>query len=149
MLKVMIVDDEYIMRQGLKYMINWEQEGYEIIAEAANGKDALEILEKERPDIMISDIVMPVLNGVDFTDAVHKMYPEIQIIILSGYDKFGYVKHTLMNGVVDYILKPTLSPVELIKVLEKAAQGIPGYEKKNSSSLVNYNHLLEIGRAHV
>lgn len=143
MLKVMIVDDEYIMRQGLKYMINWEQEGYEIIAEAANGKDALEILEKERPDIMISDIVMPVLNGVDFTDAVHKMYPEIQIIILSGYDKFEYVKHTLMNGVVDYILKPTLSPVELIKVLEKAAQGIPGYEKKNSSSLVNYNHLLE------
>lgn len=143
MLKVIIVDDEYIMRQGLKYMINWEQEGYEIIGEAGSGKEALELIEKDQPDIIISDIVMPILNGVDFTDAVHKMYPNIQIIVLSGFDNFEYVKHTLMNGVVDYILKPSLNPPELIKVLDKAAQRIPGYKKEQTSELVGYNHLME------
>ena len=92
MIKVLIVDDEYIMRQGLKYMIDWEQEGFTICGEATNGNEALRMIEELQPHIVISDIVMPVLDGVDFSELVHKMYPQIQIIILSGYDKFDYVK---------------------------------------------------------
>lgn len=85
MIRVLIIDDEYIMRQGLKYMINWEQESFEIVGEASNGKDALELIDELKPHIVISDIVMPLLDGVDFTEAMHKLYPHIQIIILSGY----------------------------------------------------------------
>ena len=124
MIRVLIIDDEYIMRQGLKYMINWEQEGFEIVGEASNGKDALELIDELKPHIVISDIVMPLLDGVDFTEAMHKLYPHIQIIILSGYDNFEYVKYTFMNGVVDYVLKPTLNPEELRKILKKAAERI-------------------------
>ena len=92
MIRVLIVDDEYIMRQGLKYMIHWEQEGYEIVGEATNGNEALRLTEELKPHIIISDIVMSVMDGVTFTEMVHKIYPDIAIIILSGYDKFEYVK---------------------------------------------------------
>lgn len=80
------------------------------MGEAANGKDAMDQIEKLQPQIVISDVVMPLMDGVDFTVAVHHRYPHIQMIILSGYDNFEYVKQTLMQGVVDYILKPTLTP---------------------------------------
>ena len=114
MIRVLIVDDEYIMRQGLKYMIHWEQEGYEIVGEATNGNEALRLTEELKPHIIISDIVMSVMDGVTFTEMVHKIYPDIAIIILSGYDKFEYVKKTLTNGAIDYILKPTLNEEELL-----------------------------------
>ena len=126
-IRVLIVDDEFIMRQGLRYMIHWEEEGFTIVGEAANGKDAMDQIEKLQPQIVISDVVMPLMDGVDFTVAVHHRYPHIQMIILSGYDNFGYVKQTLMQGVVDYILKPTLTPHELLGVLQKAAARIPGW----------------------
>lgn len=93
--KLLIIDDEFIMRQGLKHMVNWEQEGFQIVGEAANGKEGLELIEKLKPHIVISDIVMPVVNGVDFVSAAKELYPDLQIIILSGYDNFDYVKSTL------------------------------------------------------
>lgn len=71
---------------------------------------------------------MPILDGVDFSKLVQKKYPEIQIIILSSYDKFEYVKSTLLSGAVDYILKPTLTPSNLIITLNKAVNRIPGME---------------------
>lgn len=67
MVKVLIVDDEYIMRQGLKYMIDWEKEDFEIVGEAANGLEALSLIQKENPHIVICDIVMPMMDGVDFS----------------------------------------------------------------------------------
>ena len=70
MIRVLIVDDEFIMRQGLRYMMDWEQEGYEIVGEAANGKDALRLIEELEPHIIISDVVMPLLDGVDFSEEV-------------------------------------------------------------------------------
>ena len=82
-----------------------------------------------------------VSDGIDFTDAVHSIYPKAQIIILSGYDNFEYVKHTLMSGVVDYILKPTLTPEELRQVLLKAAERIPGYTKDGNGMSVNEKRL--------
>jgi len=136
MIRVLIVDDEYIMRQGLKYMIHWEQEGYEIVGEATNGNEALRLTEELKPHIIISDIVMSVMDGVAFTEMVHKIYPDIAIIILSGYDKFEYVKKTLTNGAIDYILKPTLNEEELLNVLEKAAQKIPGKKRVKESIML-------------
>lgn len=124
--RVLIVEDEFIMRQGIKHMINWESEGFTIVGEATNGKEALDLIEEVRPNIIISDIVMPILDGVDFSKLVQKKYPEVQIVILSSYDKFEYVKDTLLSGAVDYILKPTLTPANLIKTLKKAVNRIPG-----------------------
>ncbi len=138
MIKVLIADDEYIMRQGLKYIINWEDEGYEIVGEASNGQEAFALTQELCPHIVICDIVMPVLDGVDFSQLIHENYPNIQLIILSGYDKFEYVKNTLMNGAVDYILKPTLTPDGMRSTLKKASERIPGYcldEKDKGNSL--------------
>lgn len=143
LIKVLIVDDEYIMRQGLKYMINWEQEGYKIAGEATNGKEALKLIEEVKPHIIICDIVMPLLDGVDFAEAVYRMYPQIQTIILSGYDNFEYVKRTLMSGVVDYILKPTLNPEELKKTLKKAAERMPVYIRQQDRGTVSYERMIE------
>lgn len=143
MIRVLIVDDEYIMRQGLKYMINWEQEGYEIVGEATNGKEALKLIPELLPHIIICDIVMPLLDGVDFAEVVHQMYPQIQTIILSGYDNFEYVKTTLMSGVVDYILKPTLNQEELKKILARAAKRIPGYKLEPAAGVVSYERMME------
>lgn len=140
--KVLVVEDEFIMRQGIKHMLDWEKEGFTIIGEATNGKEALEKIEELKPNIIISDIVMPILGGVDFSEVVKKKYPNIQIIILSSYDNFDYVKNTFLHGVIDYILKPTLNPSQLINTLKKAAKKIPGFELvQNENS--DCNNLIE------
>ena len=126
--RVLIVEDEFIMRQGMKHMIEWEREGFTIVGEATNGQEALELIETLKPNIVISDIVMPILNGVDFSKIIQRKYPEVQIIILSSYDNFEYVKDTLLSGAVDYILKPTLNPNQLLVTLNKAVDRIPGLE---------------------
>ena len=138
--RVLIVEDEFIMRQGIKHMINWESEGFTIVGEATNGKEALDLIEEVRPNIIISDIVMPILDGVDFSKLVQKKYPEIQIVILSSYDKFEYVKDTLLSGAVDYVLKPTLTPSNLILTLKKAVNRIPGMKiiKNNEEDYHSY-----------
>lgn len=70
--KVLIVEDEFIMRQGIKHMIEWEKEGFAIVGEATNGEEALKLIDNLKPNIVISDIVMPILNGVDFSRIVQK-----------------------------------------------------------------------------
>lgn len=128
--RIMIVDDEFIMRQGIRYMMDWEAHGYQVAAEASNGKEALDLLEETRPHIILCDIAMPVLDGLDFIKAVHRKHPEIQIVVLSSYDRFDYVREALLEGAVDYVLKPTLNPQELLKIVDKAAGRIPGMEPK-------------------
>lgn len=140
--KVLIVDDEYIMRQGIKHLINWDKEGFLIVGEATNGEEALLMLEKIKPQIVVMDVVMPVMDGVELTKAVHEKYPEIQIIVLSGFDDFMYVKETLKNGAMDYILKPTLTAEVFLEALKKAAENIPGFNFTGDSNL-NLNHTLE------
>lgn len=140
--KVLIVEDEFIMRQGMKHMLEWEKEGFTIVGEATNGQEALDLIEKLKPNIIISDIVMPILNGVDFSKIVQKRYPDLQIIILSSYDNFEYVKDTLLSGAVDYILKPTLNPEQLLVTLKKAVDRIPGLELVKNQDIY-YNNLIE------
>lgn len=140
--KVLIVEDEFIMRQGMKHMLEWEKEGFTIVGEATNGQEALDLIEKLKPNIIISDIVMPILNGVDFSKVVQKRYPDLQIIILSSYDNFEYVKDTLLSGAVDYILKPTLNPEQLLVTLKKAVDRIPGLELVKNEDIY-YNNLIE------
>lgn len=133
--KVLIVDDEFITRQGISHMIMWEQEGFSIVGEASNGQEGIEMIEKYQPDIVLADIVMPVLNGIEFSMILQEKYPNIKLIILSSYDNFEYVRTTLLNGAVDYVLKPTLNPEILLRALKKAAAGIPGFSLDRRESV--------------
>lgn len=88
--KVVIIDDEFIMRQGMKHMLDWEKEGFQIVGEASNGQEGLEVIEKTKPNIVLTDIVMPVLDGIEFSEILNKRFPEMQLVILSSYDKFEF-----------------------------------------------------------
>lgn len=133
--KILILDDEYVMRQGIKHMMEWEKEGFKIVGEASNGEEGLILVEKLRPDIILADIVMPIVDGIAFTSAIKQRYPKIRVIILSSYDKFEYVKQALLSGAVDYVLKPSLSPVILLEVLLKAVKTIPNLHLKKDNEL--------------
>lgn len=133
--KVLIIDDEFIMRQGMKHMLEWEKEGFQIVGEASNGQEGLAQVEALEPHIVLADIVMPVLDGIEFSQIMGKKYPAVQLIILSSYDKFEYVKSTFINGAADYILKPTLNPEILLKTLKKAADRIPGMKLHTSGEI--------------
>ncbi|MBX4270733.1 response regulator transcription factor [Clostridium estertheticum] len=142
--KILIVDDEYLLRQGIKYLVDWNKEGFEIIGEASNGKEALNFIEKLKPHIIISDIVMPIMDGVDLAKVVKTKYPEIQIVILSGYSDFNYVKGTFKLGINDYILKPKLDPQEMVLLLKNTASNIPGFvmSTPENSNTLNISNLL-------
>lgn len=139
--RVMIVDDEYIIRQGIEYLLDWEKEGFKLVGEAMNGEEALEKIEELQPDIVLSDIVMPKLNGIDLTKCIQQKYPAIKVIILSSYSDFDYVKNTFQNGAVDYILKPTLNPEELLKALRKVTCQMESRPLQNHHNLNMGRHL--------
>lgn len=145
MINVLIVDDEYIMRQGLRYMIPWEEEGFCIVGEATNGQEALAQIETLHPQIVLCDVVMPLMDGIDFVTLVHKLYPAIEILVLSGYDKFDYVRRTLLNGASDYILKPTLNPQVLRQSLQNALQRLPEavLEQHTDTAALDCGRMLE------
>lgn len=135
--RIMILDDEFIMRQGIRFMLKWEEDGYEIVGEASNGREALELIPELKPHIILCDIAMPVMNGLDFIKVAGREYPDIRIIVLSSYDNFEYVREALLNGAADYVLKPTLNSGELLNILSKTVQKIPDLQlrKKAFSSL--------------
>jgi two-component system response regulator YesN len=119
MLKVLIADDNTIIRQSLIKRITWEQLGMECIGEASNGLETVEFFKKNTPDIIITDIKMPKKDGFFSIGEIRKKYPDIQFIIISGYDDFEYMKKALQFEVVDYLLKP-IDNQELHLCLEKA-----------------------------
>lgn len=134
--KVLIVEDEILLRQGIKNLVDWESIGLTVCSEAANGRDALKIISEEKPDIVITDIIMPVMDGIELTKAISKDYPEIKVLILSSYSDFEYVKTSMQNGAVDYLLKPTLSPENLLRALENVVTklGMSGVVKNVMST---------------
>lgn len=129
--RVLIVDDEILIRQGIKHYLNWENEGFTIVGEASNGQEALELIEATNPHIIVTDIVMPVMDGEQLTRIVKKRYPQIEVIVLSSFGDFDYVRSTFQSGVVDYILKPTLNSESLLKVLKNAVSRIPSLNLVN------------------
>ncbi|MDQ6420230.1 response regulator transcription factor [Paenibacillus sp. LHD-117] len=130
--KVLIVDDEILIRQGIKHFMDWEREGFHIVGEAANGKEALELIAELRPHIVITDIVMPVMDGEELTKQIKQQYPEIEVIILSSFGEFDYVRSTFQSGVADYILKPKLDIQHLLTVLKMTAERIPSLAAKKT-----------------
>ena len=107
MLKVMLVDDEPFILQGLKILVDWEKEGYEIVHTASNGKEALDYLKNNEVDLIISDIQMPVMTGLELLENIQKKgISKARFAILTGYDDFAYAQRAIKFNSMDYILKP-------------------------------------------
>ncbi|WP_037290985.1 response regulator transcription factor [Saccharibacillus sacchari] len=123
--KILIVDDEVLVRQGIKHYLDWEAHGFRIVGEASNGREGLEAIERLQPHIVLTDIVMPIMEGEEFTRLIKKNHPGIEVVVLSSYGEFDYVRSTFQNGVADYILKPKLETQELLRVLQNTAKRIP------------------------
>ncbi len=121
MLKVFLVEDEVVIRNGIKHSIPWESEGLEFSGEASDGELAYPLIMREKPDILITDIRMPFMDGLELSRIVKKALPQIKIIILSGYDEFAYAKTAIEIGVTRYLLKPISSAKLLQEVKEVAA----------------------------
>ena len=120
-LKVLIVDDDYMARTHIKSLVNWNKEGFEICGEAANGKAAIEIIDKKAPDIVITDMSMPVFDGASLIKHLEQNYPDIKAIAVSGYDDFDYVRKSMKSGAIDYLLKHKLDSPTLMEVLNVAS----------------------------
>ena len=119
MLKVLLVDDEPFIIQGLKVIIDWENEEFEIAGTASNGKEALQFLENENVDLVIADIRMPEMTGLELLETLRKdKKSDVYFVILSGYADFSYAQQAMQNDCTDYILKPVDKEM-LLKVLSK------------------------------
>lgn len=148
MLKIFLAEDEVVVRETIKRMIPWEELGFELVGEAADGEMALPLLIRQQPDLLITDIKMPFMDGLTLARLAKKEIPGLKVVILSGYDDFNYAKQAIGIGVEDYLLKP-ITKNALIERLseirsryehektqkeyyEKFQREMQAYEKNNS-----------------
>lgn len=123
MYKLLLVDDEEDVREGVVREINWEAIGFEVIEKAENGREALEMVERLQPDVVVTDIQMPFMNGLQLAEAIRERFPTIKLIILTGHDEFEYAQKAIKLHIDEYVLKP-FSAQELINALLKVKEQI-------------------------
>lgn len=123
MYKVFVVDDEIVIREGIRNSFPWDQTPFSLVGEAPDGEIALSILQDVKPDILITDIRMPFMDGLSLSRIVTRTMPWIHIVILSGYDEFSYAREAISVGVCEYLLKP-VSAKDLQTALERIAERI-------------------------
>lgn len=124
MLKVLLADDEFLVRVALSSTINWKDHGFDFIGTASNGVEAYEIILKERPDIVITDLTMPQMDGMELIRKVHEAGVKCEFIVLSCHNEFEYARQALKMGVFDYILKLSMDMKELTDILERLKEKI-------------------------
>ena len=117
MIRVFLCEDEFVVREGIKNNINWTDNGYEFVGEASDGELALPLIRKLEPDIVITDIKMPFMDGLELSRMIRKEFPFIEIVILSGYEEFDYAKQAISIGVAQYLTKP-ISGDDLLRELD-------------------------------
>lgn len=123
MIKVFLVDDEIVIREGIRNSFPWEEYGYTLVGEAPDGEIALPMIRDANPDILITDIRMPFMDGMELCREVKRQMPWVGIIILSGFDDFAYAREAISLGVQEYMLKP-ISAKELRDVLDRVSRHI-------------------------
>lgn len=139
MKKILIIDDEFIFRQGLRYLLNWEDCGYTIVGEASNGREGLNAIESLLPDLILCDVVMPVMDGVEF---VRQLYQSSgpPVIMLSNYDEFDKVRKAFQYGASDYLLKSKVTKEEILKCLDRFSAPVrqtPGLQPAKNFQLLS------------
>ena len=135
--RLMLVDDEPEIREGMKEIIDWEASGFRLVAEADNGLDALQLAEQTRPDLVITDVRMHFMDGLDMVQRMRSFLPMAQFIVVSGYDEFEYTRRSIQIKIADYVLKP-ISAAEFTAVLGRAKRALDDeYAKHNSVQVMN------------
>ncbi|HPQ46180.1 MAG TPA: response regulator [Clostridia bacterium] len=139
MFKVLLVDDEEEVRQGIRDRIDWPRFNLEVCGEAENGREALELFDECIPDIVITDINMPFMDGLELAERIKEEYPTVKVVILTGFDDFKFAQTAIKHGVSDYILKPVL-PADINDLLEKLNKQLLDEisEKENIDKLRKY-----------
>lgn len=129
MLKMLIVDDEPIICQGLIETIPWKDIGVEVVGTAEHGKEALSFMHQDNIDLVLTDVYMPEMDGLELSKYISRKFPESKIIIMSGYDEFEYARQAIRLGVEDYLLKP-VDIDDLLELVEKVRQTIINKKKE-------------------
>lgn len=137
---VLLVDDEKVIRKGIKKLLEDVITGYKVMWEASNGYEALEIANIEIPDLVITDIRMPEMNGIDFISYFKKRHPLVSVIVISGHDDFIYVREALKLGVKDYLLKP-ISRSDLASTLQNIDK-----ERTSNNDIINPGESVNISK---
>lgn len=140
MIKVLIVDDETIARINLRSLINWEREGCIICGESENGPDALKKIEALGPDIVFTDMNMPGMSGVEFIKEIRRISPAVKVVAFSAFDSFEYVRQSLKEGALDYLVKHKLDSSSLLSILNTIKDSI----KKESMERQRINRMMEM-----
>lgn len=133
MISVFLVEDEFVVREGMKKNVNWADGNIKFLGEAADGELAYPLIQKLKPDIVITDIKMPFMDGLDLSRLIRKELPKTKIVILSGYGDFDYAKQAIGIGVTDYLLKP-ISPEKLLDAVRHVA-GVIREEREKEENL--------------
>ncbi|QJD87130.1 response regulator transcription factor [Cohnella herbarum] len=131
MYRVLLVDDEIEIRSGLKLKIDWAGHRFEVSGEAQDGREALALLEQHRYDLVLTDIRMPIMSGLELLKQCAENYPRVKVIVLSGYDDFHFVKAALQCGARDYLLKPVVRS-ELTSILAKLREELDSEREAES-----------------
>lgn len=140
MLKVFLVEDEFVVREGIKNNVDWQAHGYEFCGEASDGELAFPMIQKLKPDIVITDIRMPFMDGLVLSRLIKKEMPWIEIIILTGYEEFEYAKESIKIGISQYLTKP-ISGEELLKEVDALAVKI---EEKRKEREIKEEYMREM-----
>lgn len=129
MIKVFLVEDEYVVREGIKTKVPWKENGYEFCGEAPDGELALPLIDKAHPDILITDIKMPFMDGLELSKLVRNKYSEMEIVFLTGHAEFEYAKQAISLGAAEYLSKP-VSSTELLAALAPIKHRIEERERE-------------------
>ena len=146
MLKTIIVDDDVFYHTNLKQLIAWEAEGFIISGTAVSGAEALRLMATVTPDLLITDMSMPGLNGVNLIRQALEKFPQLKVIALSAYEDFEYVKQSLKMGAADYLLKHRLTPETLLTVLRSVKRSID-QEKQEERAQNRLEEQINLGRS--
>lgn len=140
--RIMVVDDEEEIRIGIIKKIDWESNGFEVVGDAENGQEALEKAEKLQPDVIMTDIKMPFMDGLELGKRLAESMPSTKIIVFSGCDDFEYAHQAIKINVIEYVLKP-INSIELVEVLKRLKEQLDREydEKRNLQTL--YKHYVE------
>ncbi|WP_158560731.1 response regulator [Paenibacillus contaminans] len=133
MFRVMIADDEHVIKNGLKNFIDWDELDCQIVSEASNGLEALEELKTKKIDIVITDIKMPGLNGIELSEAVSKHYPKTKVILLTGFADFSFAQSAIQYGVIDFIIKT--NPLDKIQEAIRKAKSFIIQQREADSKI--------------
>jgi two-component system response regulator YesN len=139
MRRIMIVDDEIMVRFGMRAIIDWEKQGYEVVGEAENGLEAYEKIEQLQPDLIFTDLVMDKMDGFELIEKCKADYPKIQFVILSNYNDFDNVRRAMQLGALDYIFKLTVTKEDVLKVLDLVEKKMGESKENDLSDIVRKN----------